>query len=105
MAVHQRPTISEDEHSENKRVLMRYRNAEVRAQAAKDAWRPTLTHDDASARGNSDSPQPLVYYSKSDYAPNIGNGVFASIDLYKGDVVTNYAGNVIESCSGLPRCI
>ncbi|KAF1786216.1 hypothetical protein GQ600_27398 [Phytophthora cactorum] len=55
--------------------------------------RDLLSYTDADVRGVYNAENPILEYGKS-LIPNAGNGIFATQDLYKGDVVTWYAGEI-----------
>ena len=62
-----------------------------RKQSAKARRRPLFNIDKALVHGIVNCQNPILFY-KTSSIPHAGNGVFANVDIRKGDVITIYSG-------------
>ena len=71
--------------------MKRVADRERKRRKAKARQRPLFDIEKALIHGVVDCREPIVFYQASSIA-NAGNGVFAGVDIRKGDVVTIYSG-------------
>ncbi|KAH9101208.1 hypothetical protein LEN26_015848 [Aphanomyces euteiches] len=105
--VHYKPNKSKEVKNEDARQRkQRWRagNSAARALRAMSAQRKLFSFQDARTRGMHEATNALVYTTTSSI-PNAGIGVFVSVDMRCGDVVTTYDGEVVPDMPEDPKYV
>lgn len=97
-----RSTIAKELYKEKRRLdvkmnVTRYRERKKgrpRRHASKKVNRPLYCEEDVERYGVFGCRNPIVIYKKSNI-PNAGNGIFANENLYEGDYITYYEGEIV----------
>ena len=80
---------------EQKRRLKNLADKESKRHKAKERHRPLFDIHIATYHGAFGCTDPIVVYKKSSI-PKAGNGVFATTDIKKGDIITIYSGEMVD---------